>query len=85
MQFLHLEKVEKEYKGASGCVKALDGVSFSVEKGEVVAIIGHNGSGKSTLAKLCNGLLEPDSGEVLVDGVLDESLLRNAGKAVTVK
>ena len=47
----------------------IDGVSFSVEKGEVVSIIGHNGSGKSTLAKLCNGLLEPDSGEVLVDGV----------------
>ena len=47
----------------------IDGVSFSVEKGEVVSIIGHNGSGKSTLAKLCNGLLEPDSGEILVDGV----------------
>ena len=47
----------------------IDGVSFSVEKGEVVAIVGHNGSGKSTLAKLCNGLIEPDSGDVIVDGV----------------
>ena len=47
----------------------IDGVSFSVEKGEVVSIIGHNGSGKSTLAKLCNGLLEPDEGEVIVDGI----------------
>ncbi len=48
---------------------AINGVSFDVEKGEVVAVIGHNGSGKSTLAKLCNGLLEPDEGEVFVDGV----------------
>ncbi len=48
---------------------AIDGVSFSVEKGEIVAIIGHNGSGKSTLAKLCNGLLEPDLGEIFVDGI----------------
>ncbi|MBE5733150.1 MAG: energy-coupling factor transporter ATPase [Clostridiales bacterium] len=48
---------------------AIDGVSFCVEKGEVVAVIGHNGSGKSTLAKLCNGLLEPDEGEILVDGI----------------
>lgn len=48
---------------------AINGVSFGVEKGEVVAVIGHNGSGKSTLAKLCNGLLEPDEGEVIVDGV----------------
>lgn len=48
---------------------AVNGVSFSVEEGETVAIIGHNGSGKSTLAKLCNGLLTPDSGKVTVYGV----------------
>ena len=48
--------------------KAVKNVSFSVEKGEFVAIIGHNGSGKSTLAKLLNGLLKPTSGEVVVDG-----------------
>ena len=48
--------------------RALKGVSFSVEKGEFVAIIGHNGSGKSTLAKLLNGLLTPTSGEIIVDG-----------------
>ncbi|MBQ9485672.1 MAG: energy-coupling factor transporter ATPase [Clostridia bacterium] len=48
--------------------KALKGVSFSVEKGEFLAIIGHNGSGKSTLAKLLNCLLKPSSGEVIVDG-----------------
>nr|MBO4517581.1 energy-coupling factor transporter ATPase [Clostridia bacterium] len=48
--------------------KAVKNVSFAVEKGEFVAIIGHNGSGKSTLAKLLNGLLKPTSGEVVVDG-----------------
>ncbi len=50
-------------------VKALDDVSFSLEKGEVAALIGHTGSGKSTLAEHLNGLLHPMSGSVLVDGV----------------
>lgn len=49
---------------------ALDGVSLSIEPGEWVAIIGPNGSGKSTLAKTINGLIEPDSGEVTVGGLL---------------
>ena len=48
--------------------KALKGITFSVESGERVAIVGHNGSGKSTLAKLLNGLLKPTSGEIIVDG-----------------
>ncbi len=47
---------------------AIKGLSLSVEKGEYIAIIGHNGSGKSTLARLFNGLLKPDSGEIIVDG-----------------
>ena len=49
--------------------KALDDVSFTLEKGEFVALIGHTGSGKSTLAEHLNGLLHPASGRVLVDGV----------------
>ena len=48
--------------------KAIKELSLSVEKGEYIAIIGHNGSGKSTLARLFNGLLKPDSGEIIVDG-----------------
>ena len=49
--------------------KALDDVSLSIAKGEIVAIIGHTGSGKSTLVQHLNGLLKPDAGRVAVDGV----------------
>ena len=49
--------------------KALDNVSFSVERGEFIGIIGHTGSGKSTLMQHLNGLLKATSGEVLLDGV----------------
>ena len=47
---------------------ALDNISFSIEKGEVVCIIGHTGSGKSTLVSHLNGLIRPNSGTVLLDG-----------------
>lgn len=49
--------------------QALDGVSFSVERGQFVGVIGHTGSGKSTLMQHLNGLLRPTSGSVLLDGV----------------
>ena len=48
---------------------AVKDFSLSIDKGEFVAILGHNGSGKSTLAKLANGLLLPEKGRVLVDGM----------------
>ena len=51
-----------------GTVPALKGVSCSIEAGSWVALVGENGSGKSTLARLCNGLLRPQAGEVLVNG-----------------
>ena len=49
--------------------KAIDDVSFSIEKGSYTTIIGHNGSGKSTLAKLLSGLLEAKSGEIFIDNL----------------
>ncbi len=49
--------------------KAVDNVSFNIERGSFTVILGHNGSGKSTLAKLLNGLFKPTSGDVLVDGI----------------
>ena len=48
--------------------KALDNVSFSVERGEFIGVIGHTGSGKSTLMQQLNGLLKPSSGTILLDG-----------------
>ncbi len=65
MAFLEIQNVFFSYDKRKN---ALNGVTFSVEKGEYVAIIGRNGSGKSTLARLLNGLLIPTSGEVVVDG-----------------
>ena len=61
--------------------KALDNISFSVEPGEFIGIIGHTGSGKSTLMQQLNGLLKPTSGEILLDGVdiwSDKKLTRQA-------
>ena len=61
--------------------KALDNVSFALEPGEFVGIIGHTGSGKSTLMQQMNGLLKPTSGQVLLDGVViwsDKKLTRQA-------
>lgn len=61
--------------------KALDNVSFSVDRGEFIGIIGHTGSGKSTLMQQLNGLLKPTSGTVMLDGKdiwSDKKLTRQA-------
>lgn len=55
--------------GEEGQKKALQGVNLTIEDGEFLVILGHNGSGKSTLAKHLNGLLLPNEGDVLVDGM----------------
>ena len=52
-----------------GAEPALDRVDLSVEPGHIVGLLGPNGSGKSTLIKLANGLLTPDAGEILIDGM----------------
>jgi energy-coupling factor transport system ATP-binding protein len=62
-----VEDLSYEYKGQDENVRALDHISFTVEPGKFVAILGHNGSGKSTLAKLLNGLLLPTEGHVIID------------------
>ena len=56
-------------KGTAQQVAAIENADLKIEKGELVGIIGHTGSGKSTLISHFNGLLKPDSGKVLVDGV----------------
>ena len=51
-----------------GNIKALDGVSLSIERGKIVGLLGPNGSGKTTIMKIANGLLTPTSGNVIIDG-----------------
>ncbi|MBK7366900.1 MAG: ABC transporter ATP-binding protein [Candidatus Eisenbacteria bacterium] len=69
---LLVENVVKTYRG--GTVRALDGVSLSVERGETLGIIGPNGAGKTTLLGCLLGFLRPDSGTVTVDGHAPDDL-----------
>lgn len=68
MEILRVENLTKIYGKDSTKVIALDNVSFSVEKGEFVAIVGSSGSGKSTLMHLLGGVDKPTSGEIIIDG-----------------
>lgn len=68
MTILQVEALTKIYGSGETAVTALDHVSFSVEKGEFIAIVGASGSGKSTLMNLIGGIDEPTSGRVLIDG-----------------
>lgn len=65
---LQAENLQKNYGKDETLVKALDGVSLSVKKGEFLAIVGTSGSGKSTLLHMLGGLDKPDHGTVTVDG-----------------
>ena len=67
-----VEDLSKSY----GPIQALDGVSFDIEAGEVIGLLGPNGAGKTTMIKILTGYLQPDSGQVAVDGldVLTETL-----------
>ena len=68
MEILKVENLTKKYGKKQASVTALDNVSFSVEQGEFVAIIGASGSGKSTLLHLIGGVDRPTSGKVFING-----------------
>ncbi len=68
MEILKVENLCKNYGKGNTLVKALDNVSFSVEKGEFIAIVGSSGSGKSTLLHILGGVDRPTSGKVFVEG-----------------
>ena len=68
MEILRVENLTKIYGKDDNKVVALDNISFSVEKGEFVAIVGASGSGKSTLLHLIGGVDRPTSGKVYIDG-----------------
>ena len=79
---LEVKNVTKTYPG----VVALDNVSFDVEKGEILALIGENGAGKSTVIKTIAGAITPDSGTIIIDGKayenLNPSMAKEAGIGV---
>jgi putative ABC transport system ATP-binding protein len=66
--FVTLENVYKRYKMGEVMVNALDGVSFTIEKGEFAVIVGASGAGKSTVLNILGGMDKSDEGQVLVDG-----------------
>ena len=64
-KLLEVQDISKRY----GMIKALDKVSLSIKKGEVYCLVGENGSGKSTLIKVISGVVIPDEGRIVIDGV----------------
>lgn len=68
MNLLEVKSIFKTYGSGEAAVHALKGVSFSVPKGEFVAVVGESGSGKSTLLNMVGALDTPTSGKVLIDG-----------------
>lgn len=68
MEILKVENLTKTYGKGDNEVRAVDNISFSIEKGEFVAIVGSSGSGKSTLLHLIGGVDRPTSGKVYIEG-----------------
>ncbi len=75
---LEIKEVSKVYGQGEASVKALDGVSFRVEKGEFVAIMGHSGSGKSTLLNIIGGLDRLTEGQVVLNGERMDNISEDA-------
>src|ERR1700756_5622207 len=69
MAGIELVNLTKNYKRGSEIIRALDGVSLTIEPGEFVAVVGRSGSGKTTMLDLLGLLLKPTSGSLLIDGV----------------
>lgn len=73
-EMIELDDVRKVFASDAGEVLAVDGVSFAVERGETVCLIGTSGCGKTTLLKMINRLIEPTSGQVLIAGEAADQL-----------
>jgi putative ABC transport system ATP-binding protein len=80
MASIELVDLTKHYKQGATTVKAVDGVSLSIDHGEFVSIVGRSGSGKTTTLDLLGLLLRPTSGQIMIDGV-DTGKLRDGARA----
>nr|MBQ4318962.1 energy-coupling factor transporter ATPase [Clostridia bacterium] len=86
--FIKVENLNFSYENEYGeKIPAVKNISFEIERGAFVAVLGHNGSGKSTLAKLMNMILTPDSGKIYIDGrdITDEALLEDEDAVADVR
>ena len=81
MEILQAVNLKKYYQSGGGTVKAVDNISFSIEKGSFTAIVGTSGSGKTTLLNLIGGLDYADAGEVIIDG---HSIMKMSEEELTV-
>ena len=70
MAYLNVRAVEKSFVTPRGVTRVLGGAGLTLDEGEFVAIVGYSGSGKTSLISLIAGLLRPDAGEIVLDGVL---------------
>jgi putative ABC transport system ATP-binding protein len=80
MAAIRLEELRKHYKRGSEVIRALDGVTLDIEKGEFVAVVGRSGSGKTTMLDLIGLLLRPTSGRLIIDDV-DTAKLSDSDRA----
>jgi ABC-type lipoprotein export system ATPase subunit len=80
MAAVELTDLTKHYKQGKNIVKALDGVSLTIQSGEFVAVVGRSGSGKTTMLDLLGLLLRPTAGRILIDGV-DTGTLKDGERA----
>lgn len=76
---LELKNISKSYPTKKTTFHALEDINLTIEKGEIVGILGYSGAGKSTLVRIINGLIEPSKGEIFIDGT---SLELNKQKAI---
>ena len=81
MASIELHELTKHYKQAHTIVRAVDGITLTVDAGEFISIVGRSGSGKTTTLDLLGLLLRPTSGQVLLDGV-DTGKLQFRGRAL---
>lgn len=79
IKFVEINNISKIYHTLDGETKALDDISFDVDRGEIISIVGPSGCGKSTILSIIAGLIQPSSGEVFINGKKTEGANKNIG------